>query len=204
VAPVLNPGIVRVRVIGALGTERAENVYHLRRPAGAPWTADVVQSAALAVYQAYEANLLPFLSSTYTLLRTEAVQLAGPGSMQGAHTPAAGAAGAITGDCLPFNVAACVTMRTGLAGRSFIGRTYLPGIPELYQSASLLTVGAYDAYNQAAEVFRQDVNAAGYVLGVYSQFTGGAPRAEGLFTPATSYAMADRVLDSQRGRKPSS
>lgn len=35
-----------------------------------------------------------------------------------------------TGDCLPLNVAAVVTVRTALAGKSFRGRTYFSGFAE--------------------------------------------------------------------------
>ncbi len=46
------------------------------------------------------------------------------------------ASGSGTGDALPLSVAACVTIRTSLAGRSFRGRTYFSGFDEAQNDAS--------------------------------------------------------------------
>lgn len=197
-----NPSVARFAIKGVLGTEEVVNTVHLARPAGAPWTAALMAEAAQALYDTYEAQFLPVLSTSYELVRVDGVQQAGPGSLLGSYTDGSRPNGQVTGDCLPYNCSVCLTWRTGLSGRSYIGRMYMPGIAETSQNESRLTTAAAGAFNSAAEAFRLALNVAGFVPGVFSRFANKAERDVGLFTPATSFTLTNNVIDSQRSRTP--
>lgn len=78
--------------------------------------------------------------------------------------------GTVGGDPLPLQNAAVITWRTGIAGRSYRGRTYMPGLTEGHQSMGILdstimtALGNYGGIYLSSNVFTND-----YVLGVYSR-----------------------------------
>jgi hypothetical protein len=80
-----------------------------------------------------------------------------------------------TGDVLPLNVAACLTLRTALAGKSFRGRQYFSGFTE--------------AQNDAAGRVAPAVNTA--IKNLFDNF-GNAMVAHG-WTPAVLSRPADAV-----------
>lgn len=110
--------------------------------------------------------------------------------------------GAVVDNCLPLNVTLALASRTGLAGRSFRGRTYFIGLPygsvlnnQVAATPLAAIVAAYNGLITAAVGW-------GTPLGVFSKRTGGAWRiGGGVFTPITLF-KADNIVDSQRRRLP--
>jgi hypothetical protein len=125
-------------------------------------------------------------------------------SSTGASAPGTGAGGA-----LPEGVAACITLRTALAGRGFRGRVYLPGIDFAalaaggVQSAAFITA----AVNFVTEV-QTAMNASGLTLCIAQPARAGYTGRKGaihLARPAntqTVTAITDRnnLFNSQRRR----
>jgi len=76
-------------------------------------------------------NIWPLLqacmANTYVLTLIEATDRSAPGGAYGSYTPLSGNAGSKGTDALPASVANVVKWTTGFAGRSFRGRTYVPG-----------------------------------------------------------------------------
>lgn len=115
--------------------------------------------------------------------------------------------GTDAGTALAAGLSFALTARTGLAGRSHRGRTFLIG----------LASGAVDASNKNAvaaanaplyvsafnslitKVHTADVHST---LVVISTRHNNAPRASGVTTPITSYGYHDLFLDYQRRRAP--
>jgi hypothetical protein len=111
----------------------------------------------------------------------------------------------------PHQTLAC-RHTTGLAGRSFRGRTYWISGNYTTQTSDG-QVGATYASNVAAvyQTLRTQLAAAGFVFSVASLYSGveyingrrrGIPRASGILTPITATSV-DRGIDTQRHRKPS-
>jgi hypothetical protein len=113
-------------------------------------------------------------------------------------------------EAAPNNVAATISFRTGIAGRSFRGRNYIPGIPNPVVTLNTLDSGWMDsmvaAYNGLLP--GGGVLPGGWIWGVLSQFSGvdglghPIPRAFGVFTPIVNSLFVDATVDSQRRRLP--
>lgn len=110
----------------------------------------------------------------------------------------------------PGNVCACVSFRTGLGGRSFRGRNYIPAVPN-----DLVAINTLDPeyISTALAAYALLLPGGGALPGgwewvVVSRFTGGSPgvpsvpRSEGIATPVTNVLFADTIVDSQRRRLP--
>ena len=103
---------------------------------------------------------------------------------------------------LPNNCAMVVTKRTALRGRSYRGRSYVPGLTELHVTGNSILSGF------TTPVINFFIGAQSYtVLGnvynmvVLSRFTEGAPRIVGEATPVSNFTF-DTTVDSQRRRLP--
>jgi hypothetical protein len=125
--------------------------------------------------------------------------------------PAAGTGGA---GAIAAGTTFCITSRTGIAGKSYRGRTYLAGVeaaalvtPDLgviassFADAQVAAFGALPAAVTAA--------IATCTLVVNSQYyqpggpnTPSVPRATAIQTPITSFGYADLFVDFQRRRAP--
>jgi|SRR5215204_1884785 len=102
---------------------------------------------------------------------------------------------------LPNNVALCITFFTDLAGRSFRGRSYMPGLSEAHVILSEISTIQATAF---ANVYIELVDAlslAGFELVVTSFQSGLAPRVAAVSTPITAVGV-NTTVDSQRRRLP--
>lgn len=164
------------------------------------WTATQLEDLAGEINLWAASELLPILSSDIELIQTNATDQASD-SGASIDVPASGTpAGGVAQPTTAQNVAAVVTHRTASRGRSFRGRTYVPGLP----ITAMSTVGTFSATTMtnllAAFAALSDVETAtGSTHVVASRFTGNAPRVTGVTTPITSYTM-DSNSDSQRRR----
>lgn len=118
-------------------------------------------------------------------------------------------AGTGAGDALPNQLAGVVTLRTGLAGKSFRGRVYFSGGNEAQNDATGKIVAAY---NTALLAFmtgvQSDMGAEGITLAVLSRprFANLAPPNDVMIYPGainivTSMTTRDVEWDTQRRRK---
>jgi len=111
-------------------------------------------------------------------------------------------AGTVAGVAAPSNVAVCVSHRTGLAGRSYRGRTYLMGIAENVYTDNHLDTTYPAAFGTLVQDMMDDLYTAGsYVHVVASFYHNHAPRATAQITPVT-YLQVNSRLDTQRRRLP--
>jgi len=119
----------------------------------------------------------------------------------------ASVAGTGGGDPLPNQVAAVVTLRTGSAGKSFRGRTYIGGANEAQNDAAGRIVAAY---NTACVAFvtgvQSDMGAEGISLAVLSRprFSAITPfpmTYPGTITLVTAIVARDTEWDTQRRRR---
>lgn len=148
----------------------------------------------------WDASLQPTVTSDLSVYEFEAIDMttASSPSFPDSRTPAVGD---VATDSVPNNVALVVTWLTGLRGRSFRGRTYIPGIAEATFTGSDVGSSNAAAYAGVYDDLLADLAIAGFDLVVASLFSGGAPRAAAVITPIIELAV-NRIADSQRRRLP--
>lgn len=107
------------------------------------------------------------------------------------------------GDAMPNNVAACISFRTGISGRSFRGRNYIGAVPRADVTENTIS----SAFRVAAQACYQamvgvDVVAPGWLWGVVSFKSAGAWRTSGVFTPIETVLFTDSIVDDMDKRLP--
>jgi hypothetical protein len=202
---VWNPNAVQVTIEGRLLGQQYINRFYVRRQvATIPWT-DVHLEEACSKAEAFlNLNLAPLLSSqmVFTEIRARvmapdlAPQFILPVNIQGGNQT----------QPLPNNVAACMTLSTGLAGRGGRGRMYVGGITrDAVQNSSFFpnfanTLNA--AFQSGLLVRFSETGNTSMRLVIYSQFQNNQPRPQALLTDVTAISMRDNTVDSQRRRLP--
>jgi len=114
-------------------------------------------------------GILTHLASTVTFERVgiRSLNAASQPEFTSTGTPTAGGASL---DVLPLSTAACVTIRTALAGKSFRGRTYISGFGEEANDASgRILAAANDAAANLIAQINQNLAPAGFTLAVLSR-----------------------------------
>jgi len=191
-------GILKVVQKMTWDGQEVRNIYHVDPNTGI--TPTVMALVTDLFWDWWDTSLQATLCSDLTLYEFEAIDMttASSPSFPDIRTPAVGDNAQ---DSVPNNVALCVSWLTGLRGRSFRGRTYIPGISD--QSFTGSDVGSSNAaaYAGVFDDLLADLFVAGMDLVVASYFTGGAPRAAALVTPIIEVAV-NRIADSQRRRLP--
>lgn len=114
------------------------------------------------------------------------------GQLTGAES-ARSDAGTSTAECLPFQCAPVVTLRTDILSRAGRGRFYAPSLAVDAVAGGRMTTAARDTLADAAEDLVQGLTAAGGTLVIYH-------RGSGTTTPVTSLDVGD-VIDTQRRRR---
>lgn len=111
-------------------------------------------------------------------------------------------AGASASAQLPNNCAVVVTKRTAKRGRSFRGRSYMPGLTEENVNAnSVLSTFTTPVLNFFNSIRDLPTTGNPVVMVVLSRIQNGVPLAQGVVTPVTNFTV-DTVVDSQRRRLP--
>jgi len=195
------PDTAQFEIVYSWDGQIVENVLHYRILAG-PITETALQDWTETLAAFVKDTLLPLAADTLTLLRVVAKAidvLDGIFYVATTGLPAVGGGGSAA---LPNSVTAAYSWRTGLAGRSFRGRSFIPGLQEGQVTANALTPAAVTAYTNAWEQLRTVGGSEGWEMVVVSTVSGGAPRVTGIATPVTSSFFADNTVDSQRRRLP--
>jgi len=178
--------------------QQIENVHHVKYAGDG----DAAELAAIAdIYNTWEIDtLMPLLSSALTYRGIEVRDLAVPAGAIGVAVPEAPIDGSITEDSLPGGTAFVISLRSGLAGRSARGRTYVAGIP-ISKKTGNQVVGSFasdlvSAFNDLIAL----LEAAGHFLVVVSRFAELVERVVPATFTITTATAVDTNLDSQRRR----
>lgn len=187
-------GTYEIRITWALsGADWALNVLHAQLPGGESVNQGLADAWATDLSAAHTSSGLEALQPT-----TVSLDRVGVRDLRTANQPMYEAniasAGTGTGDLLVRAASVNVTLRTSLAGRSFRGRSYVPGFDETQNTAD----GSIDPAAQAAAVawisaIRTAATARGHTLAVASVKLG-------ISTPVTAQIVRDNVWDVQRRR----
>lgn len=186
---------VQIRLIWALNTvDTAVNVYHGIKK-------DVFSSVDQAAVDDLKNQIVTqFNASTFKTAINQNWSLARVGirDLNTANQPefisgVTGAAGTFTSELLPLNVALCVTLRTGKAGTSYRGRTYLGGWTEGGSTGGVAAANQVTAATDWVTRLQSAFSTAGYDLAVASRKLGKSEK-------VTSIQTRNNVWDTQRRR----
>jgi hypothetical protein len=191
--PPNNPQVVKVTMLYRRDTRTFVNTFHLKDSAG--WDITKMQNAAN--------DARDWWNTSYRLSQPAQVALYGvqvrlydpanPLAYDLAVSPPI--AGSQSGTSEAGNVTATISTRTGLAGRKFRGRMFVPGIAEVYANPDDTATSAFvAALAGAAVAFVGTAWHGGYQPAVWHFATNTA-------TPIIS-AVISNILDSQRRRLP--
>lgn len=112
-----------------------------------------------------------------------------------------GLAGSVASPSLPSQIAVVCALYTALRGKSYRGRSYIPGIPAGYQLVDTNTLDTTDHAALLTEYNAITARLAGVSAkqAVLSRKHGGVKRAVAISTPVTSRTMQD-TFETQRRR----
>jgi len=169
------------------------------------FAADLLAIEALAsdLTTYWQTNMLNLQHNTLKFVACEVKRLGAPADLTGTVIPTGTVNGGQTGDCLPNNVSIAISFFTGMSGKSFRGRNYWAGIPEL-QCVGNVIGDTYLGNIQTAYSGMVGVDnvSTGWTWCVYSRVSGGADRVTGLPTNISGCGFVDNIVDSQRRRLP--
>lgn len=165
-----------------------------------PWTAGDLAAATVGLQTWWEDEIAPLLSADITLVRISGRALDTASSPVWENPVIPSVPGTVVSPSMPGNVAFVVSLRTGLAGRSFRGRNYVAGIPDNVQTSNVVSqTFADNLINAYSALVGTQVLVPG-ILVIVSRQENKAPRTTGVTTNVQSVITVDLTLDTQRGR----
>lgn len=195
------PDTVAVHIRGSADGQFTENILFYEQSGG--YTSSVLEALAEAIAPIIISDWVPLLSGDWVGREVYVKDLASGSSLQWTDGSIFGYTGSATGGALPNNATIAVARKTGLAGRSYMGRIFWQSLATSQQAAVntlLATVGS-DIIDAVVAVDNAAV-ALGWQPVVVSLYTGGVARAAGVTTPITAWLLTNLTLDSRRRRLP--
>lgn len=160
-----------------------------------------------AVHNWWSNSLATGLSAAITLGEIVSTDLTTSTGVQSTLVISPAEAGHVNSEAVPNNVAIVVSLLTSHRGRSFRGRSYVPGCPRAHFAQSEVIEASRNNFETWYVAFGAALAAANWTHVVVSRFSGvdvnhkPIPRAEGVSTPVTGY-RCNPVAASQRRRLP--
>lgn len=182
----------------------AINVFHIKKLAAGAIVLGDLQDVANIIVSAYDTHLDVTWGGHCTLVGVQLRSLESEaGLIWDAVMPAGGIIGTRTGNALPNHATIAVQLVTGLAGRSYRGRLYHPGLVDAQVVNNSLVVTDQENILDGYEELRGAIVDDGtFVMSVVSYVSNGAPRAVPLSTTVSGFRLADATIDTQRRRMP--
>lgn len=194
------PGVSQVEQIFEYNGQRIEMVHHYSNqaePLQAHW-----EAMHVLMRTDWSNTLIAVLAPTLVWVETKFTDLSTQTGQTYTTSTSLPFPGASASAQLPNNCALVITKRTALRGRSFRGRSYMPGLTEAVVTGnSVLSTFLTPALNFFNAALSYAVTGNEFNMVVVSRFSEGAPRITGISTPVTNFT-ADTVVDSQRRRLP--
>lgn len=202
--PVANT--IQVDVIYLLDNQRVENTLYFEDPDG--WNIGKIIDFLDQLNTLIQTDLLPFLASSIQLIEIIGRLLDTASSIGFSYPVTPPVSGGVSGNAAPNNVTYTISFKTGLTGRSFRGRNYVPGLAG--SSVTSNTIGSTArtgilAFYNALKAMASENATPWVVVSRYSGVDGDGhaiPRVAGVTTPVQSVSTFDTTVDSQRRRLP--
>lgn len=176
-------------------------VISVRLDTGLAPTPTQLNAVATAADNWMQLQMMNELSVDLLYTQLQATDISVSTGLQVTIDHGAGIAGGVSQPALPSQVAAVVTLYTALRGRSYRGRTFLPGIPVNYQASNANTITTAGVSNMltAYNGLTTYLGGASCHQTVLSRVSGGVRRTTALNQAVTSRTM-DTTFDTQRRR----
>lgn len=160
-------------------------------------------SLANAVDAWVVASYKPLVSNVINYDRVEVRGLAIENDLVEINLDGAGVGG-VGVACLPLNVTKCISLRSGLTGRSARGRFYSIGMVETHMATTrtIVTTTYESALIAALTALVSSVFAVNWVLVITSRWHNKVKRDEGVNFPVAEIISVNRTTDSMRSRLP--
>jgi len=183
-------------------------VTHCLIPASSPVNVALADAIFNSVGPLWSTNIAPECPTTTSFNFTSVRDLRAASQPDIASTGTVRNGTAPTTDALPRQIAAVITVKTGLAGRKYRGRMYWAGFAESANGATgHMTAACKAALDAFAAGFMAAANVSGLQIGVAHRPTAfdevtGLPISPGLgfTTPAVQFLCRDDIWDTQRRR----
>jgi hypothetical protein len=196
------PETAQIRMQFTLAGQQCENVYHVRHSGG--WSQENLTYIASTFQNWWTTYMKPLCPSALTLQRVIAKDVStqdGLAVEEGIGLPTNGDRGV---GAEPNSVTLSVKWGTGLAGRSYRGRTYhLQLCQDQVLASNFITQSFQEDLRAAYDALRTALDnatlAAEFV--VVSKFHNNAPRTTAVTTPISGVSI-EPTIDSQRRRLP--
>lgn len=192
------PNIAHVQIRGSIDSQLTINDQYWEISGGGitPTNLDTLVDS---IVNWVNTSFAPLLSEDWSFTRVIATDLT---TQTGYRVEAPGTAtGGVTGESAPNNVAACVSFRTGVAGRSFHGRNYVPGIPNAEIDLNAMSPSFLSALSGAyVTLIGAGTFIPGWQWGVLSRVAAGVPRPVAILTPIISVTFTSPYVRSMRSR----
>ena len=178
------------------------NRIHISTPASLPSAGDCTTIAAnLDTW--FQGNVIPLVSDAMEIRQIEVVSIAEQNGPQATFSSGYPIPGTINTPILPNNVALCVSLRSGLTGRSARGRWYWCGLTESQVAASAVDGGVVTSIVAAMDALISTIASLSSNVVIVSYESNGIPRPGGPVKFIVTDALAvDNTVDSQRRRLP--
>jgi len=195
------PNVVEYRMVHTYLNQRLTNSIYVQYDQ--PPSPNDLQTGAQQIAQLWAANIIPNLSSDCVFTEVYARDLSFQSSFvytfTGTPLPVSGSA---FGQPMPSHVAVVVSLRTGLAGRSYRGRLYIGGLTELQVDGDYPNPAVRNAITVGVSAVIVGMLGATQRPVVVSRYQAGLPRNPGVATPILSVLNVTRRVASQRKRLP--
>jgi hypothetical protein len=127
--PLVVTNAVQLRLLGTAANQGSVQVLHASKGSGLVISQALTNTVGAAIKAAWTSRFGTLMTSGASLVRVGLRDLTAAAQPEFLDTGAP-VGGTATGDSLPPQLAACVTLRTALSGKSFRGRTYFSGFGE--------------------------------------------------------------------------
>lgn len=192
--------VISVELIYLVNTQLVENVWNVLSG-----TTPVDEAALDRIKAKFEtwrvASLRPRQSTQCSAQKWVLRDLTSEASFAKEYAVTANAAGSFAQNALPQNVTASIKYSTGLAGRSYRGRTFHVGLSLGQYADNRVNTGEITSLTTCYTALLTGLAGGGTVdtLVVLSKWHDGSLRSAGVATPITGVTV-DPNLDSQRRR----
>lgn len=202
------PDVAEFVVVQSLDGQVVNNVYHVKKEGG--WDSASMAAMAVVFISFYNDDLAPLLSNHIQFVKVKCRDLTTvAGAIAEVNFPAL-SGGDNNVIALPAQCSASCQHTTGVAGRSYRGRTSVAGITIGSVNNNLLQESVATAVTDAFDALDAAIISAGGTWGIVSKYSGytwspppyrkiPTPRAEGIFTDIIN-SFCSRRIGSQDSR----
>jgi hypothetical protein len=198
------PTGIQLMFVGMYLGQEVSNVINLDY--GAVPAADEISSITTVVGESWGANVVPWLNGAYDYNGCIGRGLASSMAPTYQYTPPVPTSGGYDAALQTASgaQALCVTLRTGMTGRSGRGRLFIAGVVRSTTDPNYAKQTQAEAIEAGLRRVWSDIAglSGGMMWCVLSKYHNGQPREQGLLTEITNIQLRNYRLDSQRRRAP--